>query len=157
MGIILICKVNSKIYHNDDEAISRCVNPSCIAQIKGKIKHFVSKNCMDIDGFGIKLVDQMVDKQLIHSVSDIYKLTLEQLSELDRMAGKSAQNIIDSIEKNSDESQWVYLRAIENAPAASFATDNIRLACKQALNQGLIKVQSSCQNEDDIKKLTLSE
>lgn len=66
-------------------------------------------------------------------------------------------NLARGIEKNSDESQWVYLRAIENAPAASFATDNIRLACKQALNQGLIKVQSSCQNEDDIKKLTLSE
>ncbi len=64
-----------------------------------------------------------------------------------------------SIEKNRniDGSQWVYLRAIENAPAASFATDDIRSACKQALNQGLIKVQSSYQNEEDIKNLTLAE
>ncbi len=66
-------------------------------------------------------------------------------------------NLARGIEKNSDESQWIYLKAIENAPAASFAKNNIRLACKQALKQGLIKVQSSCQNEDDIKKLTLSQ
>jgi len=59
--------------------------------------------------------------------------------------------------KSNEESQWVYLRAIENAPAASFASDNIRAACKQALHQGLIKAQSSCQNEEDIKNLTLPE
>ncbi|USD65885.1 tetratricopeptide repeat protein [Vibrio sp. SCSIO 43136] len=59
--------------------------------------------------------------------------------------------------QNSEESQWVYLRAIESAPAASFATDDIRLACKQAMNQGLIKAYSAPQNEEDLKKLTLSD
>jgi DNA ligase (NAD+) len=105
-----VCK--HKVSRSEGEVVTRCHNMECSAQIKGRIEHFVSKNCMDIDGFGIKLVDQMVDKQLIHSVSDIYKLTLEQLSELDRMAGKSAQNIIDSIEKSKFTTMARFIHAL---------------------------------------------
>ncbi|MBC8213999.1 MAG: NAD-dependent DNA ligase LigA [Candidatus Marinimicrobia bacterium] len=80
------------------EAVSRCQNLECPAQIKKGIEHFVSKSCMDIDGFGEKLVDQLVEKKQIVCVSDIFNLTTEQLSGLDRMGEKSAQNIIEAIE-----------------------------------------------------------
>jgi DNA ligase (NAD+) len=79
------------------EAIRRCVNISCPAQIKGTIEHFASKRAMDIDGLGTKIVEQLVDRGIVTDVSDLYFLTKETLAALDRMAGKSAQNIIDAI------------------------------------------------------------
>ena len=81
-----------------DEVVLRCINIECTAQIKGKIVHFVSKNCMNIEGFGEKLVYQLVETNLIKSFADIFTLSIENLSSLDRMAAKSAQNILDSIE-----------------------------------------------------------
>jgi DNA ligase (NAD+) len=81
-----------------DEAIRRCVNINCPAQIKGTIAHFASKRAIDIDGLGEKLVEQLVDKQLVRDVSDLYYLRKEEILNLDRMAEKSAQNLIESIE-----------------------------------------------------------
>ena len=71
---------------------------------------------MDIDGFGIKLVDQLVDAGLIYSVADIYKLIFEELSELERMAEKSAQNIIDAIElsKSTTMARFIHALGIRN-------------------------------------------
>jgi DNA ligase (NAD+) len=88
----------------------------CSAQVKGRIEHFVSKNCMDIDGFGIKLVDQLVDTKFIRSVADIYTLTFEQLSDLERMAEKSAQNIMDAIDssKSTTMARFIHGLAIRN-------------------------------------------
>ncbi len=80
------------------EAIRRCVNINCPAQIKGSIEHFASKRAMDIDGLGTKLVEQLVDKKVIRDVSDLYYLKKEDLVSLERMAEKSAQNIIDAID-----------------------------------------------------------
>jgi len=84
----------------EGEAKHRCQNIDCPAQLKGSIRHFVSKRAMDIDGLGDKLIEQMVDTGLVQSVADIYYLTSEQLAGLERMAEKSAQNILDSIEKS---------------------------------------------------------
>ncbi len=81
----------------EGEAIRRCININCPAQIKGSIEHFASKRAMDIDGLGTKLVEQLVDKKVIKDVSDLYYLRKEDLSVLERMADKSAQNIIDAI------------------------------------------------------------
>ncbi len=64
-----------------------------------------------------------------------------------------ATNIARELSLSEGQSHWVYFKAIDNAPAASFASENIRLSCKQAINQGLIKVHSSYKNEDNIKKL----
>ena len=88
----------------------------CTAQVKGRIEHFVSKNCMDIDGFGTKLVDQLVTIGLINNVSDIFQLTLDSLSTLDRMAEKSAQNIIDAIEtaKATTLARFIHALGIRN-------------------------------------------
>ena len=66
-------------------------------------------------------------------------------------------NIAREVSLKERSSQWVYLKAIDNAPAASLATGNIREACKIAINQGLIKIQSSYQNEDNIKKMLKDE
>ena len=105
-----ICK--HSVCRSEGEVVTRCQNMECPAQIKGRIEHFVSKNCMDIDGFGIKLVDQLVNKQLIHSVADIFKLTVEQLSDLERMAEKSSQNIKDAIEKSKSTTMGRFIHAL---------------------------------------------
>ncbi|MBT3229000.1 MAG: NAD-dependent DNA ligase LigA [Candidatus Marinimicrobia bacterium] len=90
----------------EGEAKHYCQNISCPAQIKGRIEHFVAKRCMDIDGFGTRLVAQLVDTDLIESIADIYTLTLEQLANLDRMAEKSALNIMEAIEISKSADLW---------------------------------------------------
>jgi DNA ligase (NAD+) len=84
------------------EAVQRCFNYNCPAQLKERIYHYCSKRAMDIDGLGSKLVDQLVDKRLVSNVADLYRLTKNQLSTLDRMAEKSAENILGSINKSKD-------------------------------------------------------
>lgn len=80
-----------------DEAVTRCVNIACPAQIKGNIRHFASKGAFDIDGLGEKIIDQMVDRQRISSCADIFALTVDDLKDLDRMGEKSAQNLVHAI------------------------------------------------------------
>ena len=105
-----ICK--EKIHKPKGEAVARCQNKNCPAQIKGQIEHFVSKNCMDIDGFGTKLVEQLVNNKMISNVSDIFNLNMEVLSNLDRMAEKSAQNILDSIENSKATTLARFIHAL---------------------------------------------
>lgn len=88
----------------EGEAVQRCINLSCPAQVKERIFHFASKGAMDIDGLGTKLVDQLVDNGLIHNVGDIYFLTKEQLAGLERMAEKSADNLIKAINESRSRS-----------------------------------------------------
>jgi DNA ligase (NAD+) len=99
-----------------EEAIHRCIGLDCPAQLKGRIRHFASKRAMDIEGLGVKLIDQLVDKGLIKDVADIYYINKEQLIELERMADKSAQNIIDAIEKSKTKplSKFLYALGIRN-------------------------------------------
>ncbi|MFN7500876.1 MAG: NAD-dependent DNA ligase LigA [Dolichospermum sp.] len=79
------------------EAVTRCVNASCPAILKGEIEHWVSRDALDIKGVGEKLVYQLVEKGLIHSVADLYELTKDQLCELERMGEKSAEKLIKAI------------------------------------------------------------
>ncbi len=95
-----------------EEAIHRCIGLDCSAQLKGRIKHFASKRAMDIEGLGVKLIDQLVDKRLVKDVADIYYITKEQLIELERMADKSAQNIIDAIEASKTKPLSKFLYAL---------------------------------------------
>jgi DNA ligase (NAD+) len=94
------------------EAIRRCVNISCPAQIKGSIQHFASKRAMDIDGLGEKLVEQLVDQNVIKDVSDLYYLRKEDLISLERIADKSAQNIIDAIKASKKRPFGRFLYAL---------------------------------------------
>jgi DNA ligase (NAD+) len=100
-----------------EEAIHRCIGLDCPAQLKGRIRHFASKRAMDIDGLGVKLIDQLVDKGLVRDVADLYDIKKEDLIALERMADKSAQNIIDAIEgsKTKPLSKFLYALGIRNA------------------------------------------
>lgn len=92
----------SQVVREEGEVAYRCVNLSCPAQLVEKIKHFASRNAMDIEGLGDKLVKQMFDKGLVKTPADIYDLKKEQIAELERMGDKSAQNIIDAIERSKN-------------------------------------------------------
>jgi len=95
------------------EAIARCTGGLfCPAQRKENIKHFASRRAMDIEGLGDKLVDQLVDAQLLSSVADIYHLSQDQLQELERMGEKSAQNILVEIQKNKKTTLARFLYAL---------------------------------------------
>ena len=91
---------NSEILKSDNEVVSRCLGLTCPAKLKETIKHFVSKGAMDADGLGDKLVNQLVDRKLVKDVSDLYFLTVSDLLELERMAEKSAQNVVSAIQKS---------------------------------------------------------
>ncbi|HUL37292.1 MAG TPA: NAD-dependent DNA ligase LigA [Thermodesulfobacteriota bacterium] len=95
-----------------EEATHRCIGLDCPAQLKGRIKHFASKRAMDIDGLGVKLIEQLVDKGLVKDVADIYYVNKEELIALERMAEKSAQNIIDAIEKSRTKPLSKFLYAL---------------------------------------------
>ncbi len=95
-----------------EEAIHRCIGLDCPAQLKGRIKHFASKRAMDIEGLGVKLIDQLVNKGLVKDVADIYDISKQKLIELERFADKSAQNIIDAIEKSKTKPLSKFLYAL---------------------------------------------
>lgn len=89
----------SDIIKPEGEAIARCSGGLyCQAQVKEAIKHFASRKAMDVEGLGDKLVEQLVDQRLIAHVSDLYRLTVEQVASMERMGQKSAQNLIDALE-----------------------------------------------------------
>lgn len=90
----------------------RCPNPVCPAQLKERLRHFASRNCMDIEGLGEKLVEQLVDRNLVSDFADLYALTLEQLSKLERMGKKSSENLLTEIEKSKDRGLARLLNAL---------------------------------------------
>jgi DNA ligase (NAD+) len=92
---------DSKVVQDEDEAAARCTGGfTCRAQRQEAIRHFASRRAMDIEGFGDKLVEQLVERDWIKSPADIYALTRDQLAGLERMGEKSAQNLIDAVEKS---------------------------------------------------------
>jgi DNA ligase (NAD+) len=96
----------------EGEAATRCVNSSCPAQLKERIKHFASKGAFDIDGLGDKLVEQLVDRKLLTSYADIFDLDVDTLSRLERMGTKSASNLKDAIESRKKISFARFLYAL---------------------------------------------
>ncbi|PFP09618.1 DNA ligase (NAD(+)) LigA [Priestia megaterium] len=94
----------SELVRLEGEVALRCINPSCPAQIREGLIHFVSRNAMNIDGLGEKVISQLFHEQLIKDVADIYTLTKQQLIELERMGEKSADNLIAAIEASKENS-----------------------------------------------------
>jgi DNA ligase (NAD+) len=93
-----------RVYHTEGEVAYRCVNVSCPARRRESILHFAGRHAMNIDGLGEKIVVQLIEHDLLKDFADLYKLDLETLSGLERMAEKSAQNLLDEIaasKKNS--------------------------------------------------------
>ena len=99
-----------------DESATRCINSTCPAQVKERIKHFTSKGALDIDGLGDKLVEQLVDRGLLSSYADIFQLEEEQLIHLQRMGTKSARNLLLAIERSKKVtlSRFVYALGIRH-------------------------------------------
>ena len=96
----------------DGEAAIRCTGIECPAQLLRGIEHFVSKECMDIDGLGYKIVEQLIDKGLISNIADIYNLTLEDIASLKKSGKKFAQNLIDSIENSKSQDLFNVINAL---------------------------------------------
>ncbi|MHB8499811.1 MAG: NAD-dependent DNA ligase LigA [Candidatus Acidiferrales bacterium] len=94
----------STIHKSEDEVAYRCVNAACPAKRKESLLHFASRHAMNIDGLGDKIVDQLVDKGLVKDVADLYALKVDQVAALDRMAEKSAQNLLEEIEGSKKNS-----------------------------------------------------
>ena len=90
----------------------RCVNPNCIAQLKERLEYFVGKGQMDIDKLGPALIEQLVDTKLVKTFADIYTLRFDQVVQLERMADKSAANVLDSIAASKTRPLWRLVAAL---------------------------------------------
>ena len=100
----------------EGEVILRCGNISCPRQIKGRIQHFASKLALDIDGLGEKIVDQLVNEDLIQSIDDLFVLKQDTLEKLDRLGEKSAENLVEAISNSKDTTfaRFIYALGIRN-------------------------------------------
>lgn len=116
----------SAIIRPEDEAVARCSGGwlKCAAQRKGGLQHFVSRRAMDIEGLGEQLIEQLVDRGLVTTPADFYKLGLIALSELDRMAEKSAQNVLDALaqSKSTTLPRFIYALGIRHVGESTAKT-----------------------------------
>jgi DNA ligase (NAD+) len=124
----LHCPVcGSEVIQPEGEAVARCSGGLyCSAQRKEAIKHFASRRAMDIEGLGDKLVDQLVEEELVHNPADLFALSIEQLANLERMAEKSAANLVNALEgaKQTTLERFLYalgIREVGEATARSLA------------------------------------
>jgi DNA ligase (NAD+) len=106
---------DSAIHHVEGEVAYRCVNAACPAKRKESLLHFAGRHAMNIDGLGDKIVDQLVDKELVKDVADLYVLEEDELAGLERMAEKSAQNLLEEIEvsKKNSLARLIYALGIQ--------------------------------------------
>jgi len=95
---------SSELIREAGEAATRCVNSSCPAILRGVLRHWVSKAALDVDGLGSKLIEQLVDQGLVGSIADLYRLDAALLSSLERMGGKSAENLVDALSRSKQQS-----------------------------------------------------
>ncbi len=137
----------SQVERLDGETVVRCTGGLfCPAQRKQSIRHFATRKAMDIEGLGDKLVDQLVEAGLVHSVADLYRLTHTQLASLERMAGKSAANLLKALEKSKRPplDRLLYalgIREVGEVTAHSLAVHFKRLdALMQASEEALTSV-----------------
>ncbi|MCX7886079.1 MAG: NAD-dependent DNA ligase LigA [Verrucomicrobiae bacterium] len=99
--------------HRDPEFVAwRCENISCPAQLKRTIQHFAMRNAMDIEGLGEVLVNQLVEKELVRDVADLYSLTVEQVAALERMGERSARNVVEAIAASKTRDLWRLLHGL---------------------------------------------
>jgi DNA ligase (NAD+) len=96
----------SKVVREEEQVAVRCVNAQCPAQLKRRIEHFASRGALDIEGLGEAMVEQLVERELVQEVSDIYRLTGEQLAGLERMGEKSVSNLMTAIERSKEQPLW---------------------------------------------------
>lgn len=95
---------HAKLEHLEEEVAIRCLNPKCSAQLTEGLSHFVSRNAMNMSGIGPRVIKQLFEEGLVLDVADLYQLTLDQLLALDKVQQKSAENILEAIEKSKENS-----------------------------------------------------
>ncbi|MBW8001374.1 MAG: NAD-dependent DNA ligase LigA [Planctomycetes bacterium] len=100
------------IRKDEDGVYIRCTNPDCRGQLKERLFYFAGKGQMDIENLGPSLIEQLIDTGLVKNFADLYKLEFGQVAELERMADKSASNVIDAIEKSKHQSLWRLVAAL---------------------------------------------
>jgi DNA ligase (NAD+) len=101
-----------EVFREEGEAVRRCLSQTCPAKLKESLLHWASRKAMKIDGLGERLVDQLVTKDLVHDVADLYSLTREQLENLERMGKKSAENLAKEIDASRALEFWRLLFGI---------------------------------------------
>ena len=117
----------SEVERVEGEAIARCTGALiCAAQLKESLRHFASRRALDIEGLGSKLIDQLVDKELVRNPADLYQLTAAQLTDLERMGERSAENLVAALKHSSETTlaRFLYalgIRDVGEATAASLA------------------------------------
>lgn len=139
---------NSEVERVEGEAVARCSGGLvCQAQRKEALKHFVSRKALDVDGLGDKVIEQLVDREMVETPADLFKLSAGVLTVLDRMGPKSAQNVVDALNKSKETSlpRFLYslgIREVGEATAANLAQHFKTLeAVKSATHEQLIEVQ----------------
>ncbi len=128
----------AEILQSEGEVIARCTGGlSCSAQRKERIRHFASRLAMDIEGLGTKLVEQLVDEELVENPADLYVLTEEQLVSLERMAPKSAANILAALEKSKETTlaRFIYALGIHEVGEATARNLSLHFGSLDALRQ----------------------
>lgn len=116
----------SEVERIADEAAARCTGGLyCSAQQKEAIKHFASRKAMNVDGLGDKLVEQLIDSGLVTNVADLYTLSVSQLTELDRMGEKSAENLIQALEKSKETSLGRFLFSLGIREVGEFTASRV--------------------------------
>nr|WP_086939845.1 NAD-dependent DNA ligase LigA [Thaumasiovibrio occultus] len=138
----------SPVERVEGEAVTRCVaGLFCQAQRKQALKHFVSRKAMDVDGLGDKVIEQLVDREMVTTPADLYQLTAGQLTVLERMGPKSAQNTVNALNKSKETTlpRFLYslgIREVGEATAANLASHFKTLdAIQQANHEALIAVE----------------
>ena len=94
---------DSELVREEGEAATRCVNSSCPAILRGALRHWVSKGALDVDGLGSKLIEQLVDRGLVRSIADLYRLDAALLASLERMGAKSAENLVTALAASKNQ------------------------------------------------------
>ncbi|MHC4572910.1 MAG: NAD-dependent DNA ligase LigA [Planctomycetota bacterium] len=102
----------SGVAKDENGVYIRCLNPNCLGRLKERLRYFAGRDQMDIEHLGPALIEQLVDTGLVKNFADLYKLQKAQLVEMERMADKSAQNVIDSIEKSKTRPLWRLVAAL---------------------------------------------
>jgi DNA ligase (NAD+) len=157
----------------EEGAAWRCVNFDCPAQVRGRIEHWCARGAMDIEGGGEVLVAQLVASGLVRDVADLYRLTLDEVANLERMGDKSAQNFLDGVEASKQRDLWRLLfglgifhvgAGVAKALGKAFATlDDVFAASEDQLNEiedvggviarSLVQWHGDKRNRDIIEKL----
>jgi DNA ligase (NAD+) len=102
----------SPVKKDDSGVYIRCINPDCLGQLKEKLRYFAGRDQMDIEHLGPALIEQLTDAGLVKNFADIYKLEKQDLLELERMADKSASNVIEAIEASKTRPLWRFIAAL---------------------------------------------